>query len=309
MEKKKERRAGIVIIICAAIVIAWEAAGLIANRTGDDFELKPEDLASFDLDLPGWSVEKLEVTPTFMEVNLLKLRLSRSQESGGRSQKNDLTTEYTKQHKERAGTGANAPILVRLVHGYNMVDCMRIKGYTVEKLNGVVQSSRFKVQGSESSRSLRSLRETSPELWQLTSSSGDTSLWLSGMLRAGDFAATELSTTDMAFPRIGVPDDPNWMPRGLTLKSFRHPVRNLKWFFRAKWNNSRCDLLTFLGLRKPAWASDDALTLLVILDYSPQGNAQTTEDAAIMADVYSQALQQLQEWRAKNTSHEGHNGH
>lgn len=289
-EKTKSRFPGLIVLTCAMIVIAWQLAGIMAQRKGDDFSLQADDFDSFELKLDGWQVRQLEIMPTSMEVNLLGYRLT--------PVKDFSLTEGTK----------NTKVLVRLVHGYNMRDCMRIKGYevvelTTENTKNTEEVSGQEVQGSESLRSLRSLRETSsspsPQLWRLTSGSGDASLWLSEILRAGDFSPTGESVTDMPFPRVGVPTDPNWMPKGLTLRSFRHPIRNLKFTMNAKWNGSRCDLLTFLGLRKPAWASEDSLTFLVVWVGQPLQSEDEAAVAALLGDLRSQILPQLQEWGAK----------
>jgi hypothetical protein len=82
------------------------------------------------------------------------------------------------------------------------------------------------------------------------------------MLSAGQLTPTGLDTRDVPFPRIGTPDDPRWVPTGLSWRSFRHPVSNLVVTVRHLWNNARCDLLTFLRVRQPAWASDEVLTLV-----------------------------------------------
>jgi hypothetical protein len=320
MSKRKDT-AGWIVLTCAMVVIAWQAAGLIAEREGADFTLQADDFDSFVLKLDGWRVDKLEVAPTFMEVNLLKYRLApkqgavdsgRSTVDGGRWTA-DTKVQPTTSNQQLTTDLRNAQILVRLVHGYNMRDCMRIKGYTVEELNGgKPETGNLKPESDterEASSSDRNPEATSSssfrsqvsglrfsQTWRLTSGAGDRSLWMSGMLRAGDFSETDLSTTDMAFPRIGIPDDPSWMPRGLTLKSFRHPIRNFKYFMRAKWNNSRCDLPTFLGLRKPAWASDDSLTFLVVWVGGPLKPEDEAAVSVMLADVYRQALPQLQSW-------------
>ena len=301
---------GIVVLTCAIIVIAWQAAGLIAQRGDDDFTLQADDFESFELKLDGWKVEQLEIVPTFMEVNLLKYRLRRQPE--------DSSLRPPRSLREISPL-RNAQILIRLVHGYNMRDCMRIKGYDVQELDGVLNGYGVAVNGGgentgeseqEATKSTEnpSTNNQQPttdlrkaQVWRLTSATSDSSLWLSGMLRAGDFTETDLSTTDMAFPRIGIPDDPSWMPRGLRLKSFRHPVRNMRYFMRAKWNNSRCDLLTFLGLRKPAWASDDALTFLVVWVGEPLEAQDEAAVSALLADVYRQVLPQLQAWKMPRT--------
>lgn len=383
----KKHIPGLIILLCAAVVIIWQTAGLLARRPGDDFALKAADFDSFELKLNGWTVEKLEVTDTFMEVNLLKhlvrtdYRLQTTDCRPGPGSDGDVfTTKSAKYAKGGAGVACethpsllaaamegtaidsrlktedrspnsttqqlsnlttdlrNAQVLVRLVHGYNMRDCMRIKGYEVQELDfekpeGETEDRRLKTadngdgisglreelsgsQVDESGRggltppmiyrekiesglqsSVSSLQSSPTQLWLLTSPSGDTSLWLSGMLRAGDFSGLNLSVTDMPFPRVGTPTDPNWIPRGLTWQSLRHPIRNFKFMINAKWNGARCDLLTFLRLRKPAWASDDALTLLVIRDISPDENED--EAAALMQAIYSETLSQLRSWRSE----------
>jgi hypothetical protein len=100
------------------------------------------------------------------------------------------------------------------------------------------------------------------QVWAVTSQAGDRTIWVTSMLRATDFTLTDVDVRDMAFPRVGTPDAQGWESRGLTLSSLRQPVRNLRIFLRAKWNASRCDVLTFLRLRQPAWASDELLTLV-----------------------------------------------
>ena len=78
MEKKIQKRwPGIVVLTCAAVVIIWEAAGLLTRRPGADFTLTANDFADFKLSLPGWRAEQLLVNSNFMEVNLLKYRLQR----------------------------------------------------------------------------------------------------------------------------------------------------------------------------------------------------------------------------------------
>ena len=57
------------------------------------------------------------------------------------------------------------------------------------------------------------------------------------------------------------------------IKSFRRPIHNLKRTLRARWNNARCDLLTFLKLRRPVYASDEILTLVSTVAIPPANEA------------------------------------
>jgi hypothetical protein len=66
----------------------------------------------------------------------------------------------------------------------------------------------------------------------------------------------------MKFPRVDGPEDPNWIPRGVTWRSLRHPVAGLRRYLRSRWNSSRQDWLTFLRWRQPAWASEELLTFV-----------------------------------------------
>jgi hypothetical protein len=122
---------------------------------------------------------------------------------------------------------------------------MRIKQYKVELI-----------------KDHRSLNFDSVQIWRITSASGKVSIWMTTMLRTVDFSPTKVDTRDMAFPRIGTPDSPSWQPTGLKWSSFKHPVKNSRNALRSKWNNSRCDLPTFLRLRQPAWASNEMVTLV-----------------------------------------------
>jgi len=172
-----------------------------------------------------------------------------------------------------------APILVRLVHGYNMVDCMRIKQYRV----ALVEDRR------------QPAGDALPvQVWRLTGPSGHRMVWVTSMLRASDFSATTSDTRDMPFPRVGTPDDPAWAPTRLKWSSFRHPVRNFKLFLCGKWNASRSDPLTFLRLRQPAWASDVLLTMVSEYHGSESVTDETEADvAAYVLDAHKMLYRQF----------------
>ena len=100
------------------------------------------------------------------------------------------------------------------------------------------------------------------QIWRLREPREPARIWISSMLSAEDFSGTAVDTRDMAFPRVGTPDDLAYRPVGLRWRSFRHPIRNFRMYLRSRWNASRMDLLTFLRLRQPAWASDVLLTMV-----------------------------------------------
>jgi hypothetical protein len=135
------------------------------------------------------------------------------------------------------------------------------------------------------------------QVWRLTSGAGDVSVWATGIIRAGDFAGTDMDVRDMPFPRIGTPDDPNWAPHGLTWKSLGHPVDNFRKFLNLKWNNSRRDVLVFLGLKQPPWASDEMLTVVAAwagVSLKPEDEAKATDT---VLGAFAMMLDALRHWK------------
>ena len=272
--RRKEAVIAILLVTCVAIVGFWEiVAG--RNRKGfEPFQLTAEDFIGFDPVLKDWSIRTLEVRSDAVEPNILAYRL---------------------EPKNLGVAGMNRPVLVRLVHGYNMCDCMRIKGYDAELVNDTRQ-----VGSGEGKEGGPAVDEPASQLqtWKLTSSIGDVSIWVTSMIRTYDLTETSVDVRSMAFPRVNVPDAQGWFPRGFTWSSLRHPVRNTKLFLRAKWNTSRCDWLTFLGLRKPAWASEDVLTLVA----SSLGRSvppELTGDAVTdVQRAHAEIYRQLLDWQA-----------
>jgi hypothetical protein len=246
---------------------------------------------------------------------------------------------------------SDTPILVRLVHGYNMPDCMRIKGYKVELLEDRRQRSEVRDQRSEgggqrtddrrrmtgnshvpvldqhsgssilqysnipASRILNPASSNTPTLqysnipifqhiqvWRVTSSIGDVTIWITGMLNAGDFSETDIDIRSMAFPRVGIPDNPDWLPRGMTVSGMKHPLTNFHLFLRSKWNTARSDLATFLRLKQPAWASGELLTLVAaspMITLSDGEDRGRVEQLALVRDLaaYNFMLAEFQKWR------------
>jgi len=244
-KNRADRRSGkivpLVLIACMIVVAFWE---VMSNRSRDlfqAFDLTAADFKGFSPAGPGWLVTGAQVASTPNEPNIISFRMTARGE----------------------GQGSAVPVLVRVVHGYNMHDCMRIKGYKVE-----IMEDRRPAAGAETGTLPSSV--TGPagrlQVWRLTSGAGDVSIWVTSVLRAGDFNPTDVDVRSLPFPRIGIPDDPNWIPRGLTLSSLRHPVQNFRLLLRAKWNNSRCDIATFLKLKTPAWVNNELLTLVACSD-------------------------------------------
>lgn len=282
------------LISCVSLVLVWE---VLSARSGFRASVAPDiknRLAGFVPSVPGWSVREVPVPYSPDEPNIAAYEFTRSSPQSGDPDR----------------------VFVRLVHGYNMRDCMRIKGYQVDLMRdhrpqtldlrpGTVDLRRETLDlGPESLNHEAGTADTRPEvgtngpkdrsmvygpgsgvshdsesgvcslqsgvsflpyqLWRVTSSTGDASLWITTMLRASDFAPTDIDVCSMPFPRVGTPDALDWNPRGLTLRSLLHPIRNFRLFLRAKWNAARCDWRTFLRLRPPAWVNDELLTLVTV---------------------------------------------
>lgn len=143
--------------------------------------------------------------------------------------------------------GAAATVLVRLAHGYNMPMCMRIKGYRVESLRDEQDAAGGRNQ-----------------IWRLVSDLNEATLWITRMVRAADLADSGSDIRNLAFPRVGVPDDPRWAPPGMLSREFlRHPWASMRRFIQVRWNGARTDWRTFLKWRQPAWVSDEEMTVVV----------------------------------------------
>ena len=274
-KSRREVAMAIGILFCVVVVGGWEFLAGRSRRPFVPFQITVDDLAGFKPQTNGWHVQQLQVAPSRIEPNIVSylLRPATLPERGLGVVKPDATW-----------SGA---LLVRLVHGYNMPDCMRIKGYEVELLADTRHAPRPEWQNRPI------------QVWRLTSAAGDPSFWVTSMLRVGDFLETDDDTRSMAFPRIGTPDDPNWLPRGIRLESFRHPIRNFRWLIHAKWNNARCDLGTFLKLKQPAWASDDLLTLVAATEDRIERASQATSALETAVAAHEMMSRSLRAWRTK----------
>lgn len=278
--RRREVVIAFLLIIC---VITVGFFGLMTSRsrnTLDQFLLTADDFDGFVPIRDDWVVRVLEVQDDPLEPNILAY------------------------HFEPIGQGLTStacPVLVRLVHGYNMCDCMRIKGYEIDLLKDTRRIDAASDKGDSLSES-----STTPQLqiWQVTSSSGDVSIWVTSMIRAYDMSETSLDTRSMAFPRVNVPDAQGWFPRGFTWSSLRHPVQGTRRFLRAKWNASRCDWLTFLRLRRPAWASQEVLTLVASSHGRSVADDSIDQVIASVAEAHQAMYQEILRWQASRSSPE-----
>ena len=254
MTTRQERVAAGLLLGCVGIVAFWMLASRHAARGFDPLRLGADDFSNFVPVSAAWQSRVVYVKSTPTEPTI---------------------TAYELQPVIRAGMeippSGDAPVLVRVVHGYNMVDCMRIKQYGVDLLAEDLPAWRAHEAGVGSAPSVG----PPLQIWRLREPEAPARVWVSSMLLATDFSGTAVDTRDMAFPRVGTPDDPAYRPTGLRWSSLRHPIRNFRMYVRARWNASRTDLLTFLRLRQPAWASDVLLTM--VSEYRGRDAADRTD--------------------------------
>jgi hypothetical protein len=251
------------LLVCAIAVAVWEVCAWRSQRSYRPFQLSARDFEGF---VPGgaWSWRPVAVSAEPAEPNILGYVARKSGDEA-----------------------AQAPVSVRLVHGYNMPDCMRIKQYKVE-----LTEDRVAWEAAESSANLRGR-----QVWRLTSDAGKVSVWLTTLMRADTFAETGGDVRNMAFPRVGIPDDAGWVPQGLRLSSFRHPVKNFRLYLRSRWNSSRCDLLTFLRLKQAAGADDTTVVLVAAQDVEGDGGEAAARARVMEAAQIFRAS--LAGWRSR----------
>ena len=330
-----ERRLAVLLVLCVAVVVFWEAAALFSRRPFEPFQLTAEDFRNFEPASEQWAIHPMPVGADPAEPNILAYEFSRPPR-----RREALESQERPMAPEESGA-ARGSVMVRLVHGYNMCDCMRIKGYQVELVREIGrQEAGFQVSGVSAAhggpgsvraaadtevgppggtqRSATQVSEISPaggiedreaslpdpasrrQVWRLTSATREASIWITGMIRAGDFSGTDVDVRSLAFPRVGIPDDPRWVPRGVTWASLRHPIGNFRSFLRAKWNSSRCDLATFLGLRQPAWANDALLPLVAAWRGPPVPREREPAVSAEVLAAYDALYAELRKWRSAN---------
>lgn len=249
-----------ILLLCVVLTGAWELMARASRRPFGPFDLTAADFQGFRPALKGWASRMVPVsTNDPVEPNIVALEVR----------------------------GSGRTTLVRLVHGYNMPTCMRIKSYGVDLItNGLPELA----------------RRDPAQVWRLTAPGGEVAIAVTTILKAGNFSAMNEDIRSMAFPRADGPEDPRWVPRGVTRETLRHPFMSLKAWFQARWNSSRTDLLTFLRLRQPAWASEERLSFVVrsiTPAVTPANEAATIRE--VLA-VHREALAVFQQWRRVTTA-------
>ena len=244
---RQERAGAWMLLVCLLVVAVWETAAFLNRRPHRPFSTTAQDYELFNPVMPDAEVRRIPVASNPTEPNLVALLVSPRQPDGG------------------------LLLLGRLVHGYNMVDCMRIKGYRVDLVHDLPTDPG--PSGPEEGASL-------VQVWRLTAETGERSLWMTSLHRGRNLEPVRRDVRSMAFPRIDIPDDPDWTPDGITWSSLRHPVAGLRRYVRAKWNASRNDPWVFIGLKKAPWASDEWFTLVTHTlgnDLRPDQEAESLE--------------------------------
>lgn len=271
---KRDRKVAATLIVCIAVVAFWEIMAHRSDRAFSPFELVADDFVTFHPTCAGWDVEFVPVNPDPVEPNILMYVLRSDRAPASRKQR---------------------PLVQRLVHGFNLVDCMVEKGHRVDLFASTRVGDGDKGVELLPPAVLDSGRPL--QVWRVVSPTGDAAVWLSTMLRAGDFAATGVDTRAMPFPRVPFPEHAGWTPRGFTKEGLKHPVQGLKKYFRYKWNSSRGDLLTMIDLKQEEWASENDLTLVTLSDGASVGPEDMNAIIAEMFAVHSEMHAQLMAWR------------
>ena len=302
------------LVFCSLLLAFWQVMSWASRRAYEPFGLTPDKLASFQPVIADWTVKALPViSHDTMEANIAAYSVIRENQPSNTSR-----------------------MLVRLVHGYNMPMCMKMKYYTVEKIkdNRVrpvtdpkLQSafrkwnpesrtqnpenssfpSRLGENPSFSSKSvvysvmsMVSSNYTLPvQLWRLTSNVGTVSIWATTIIRGDDFTPTSEDICSMAFPRVDIPDDPNWVPRGLGVDDLKHPVYSFKRWLRGRWDGARWDVLAFLKLRRRVRTSEELLSFVSRVD-GLSDNVANERDILELLETHAAILKELQKWRQRS---------
>lgn len=290
----KQRLVPWVFIACALLAALWLLLAHRARQPFKPFALSAKDFATLTPRAPGWKIENLPIpTRDPAEPNILSLLITREsnaapQETTPHPGATAATPPRAEAHPE--STPAGQRFHVRLVHGYNMPMCMKIKGYKVEPI-----SDSRKEDPSGKAYPLRI------QGWKLTSETGEVSHWLTTMIQADDFSPSGQDICRMPFPRVDIPDDPNWAPDGISMDDLRHPLQAVRRWHRARWNAARMDTLTFLRLKQPAWASEEQLSFVTRDFPTSSDNPDPEKRIAELHAVHIRTLGLLQDWRRKHT--------
>jgi hypothetical protein len=289
------------MVFCTLLAAFWLVMSWSSRRSYDSFTLTPEKMATFHPALEGWDVRALPITrDDLIDANIAAYSLVRDSSSSVINNRQPIP---------------NNRFLVRLVHGYNMPMCMKMKYYTVEKildykvrpvadpkLRSAFRNAKTIYDGT--GELFTSVPEGYPlpiQLWRLTSSVGTVSIWATTMIQSDDFSPTEDDICSMAFPRIDIPDDPNWVPRGLAWDDLRHPKAAFMRWFRSRWDGARWDVLTFLRLRRPVRTSEELLSYVTLIEVVAENNTNAI-DIRELLEAHGTMLKELQGWRNSGES-------
>lgn len=263
-----DRRVAWLVMACVLLVAVWEGLTINARRAHPPFTITSADFAEFTPAVQGWSAGQLPVGNDPLEPNVLVYRFV-------------------------APSVPPAVVQSRLAHGFNMRDCMRLKGYDVHLLEDTRREDG--AYDEHNGRNPPANRTLPVQVWLLEAPTGDLSIWFSTVLRAGDMGPTHRDMRSIPFPRIGMPMGADWVPEGLRWSSLRHPVRNFRRFLQAKWNNARSDPLVFLGIKRPPWADPSSFTYLTVAPLLPgEDDYKTAVDRA--QAMHAMFHKQLHEW-------------
>ena len=271
-----------ILVSCMLLVAFWLVAGRMSAKPFRAFDLTGADFAGYTPRVAGMTVQVLPVSV--------------------REEAEPNVAAYVADCE-----GSPVRLGLRLVHGYNMPMCMKIKGYRVEEVAKFLSSQvvEGKISGDLTTQQFSNSvpRGLPVQIWRVISSTGDAAIWITTMIRSGDFTATQVDVCAMAFPRVDIPDDPNWIPQGLGWEEIKHPVQASRKYLRARWNASRTDLLTFLRLRQPAWANEELLTYVsssVAIPVSRENEEMVIQH--VLAG-HTAMLKELQRWRRAAPPH------
>ncbi len=270
----------VLLLTCVLLLGTWHFLAFWSARSSlRPFSLRATDVEGFTPALPGKHIRRIPVTATENEPNLLAFLVSPTSAISVAS----------------AESPNEVSVLVRLAHGYNMPDCMRLKGYVVQWLRDMPAPV-----VPDTGKAALPPTGAGPriQLWRLINTRGEPSLGATSILRAEDFSWTSLDVRAMPFPRVGLPNDPDWNPRGFSWSTLRHPGRELAQLVRARWNNARCDWLTFLRLRQPEGASAEYLSLVSLTVSLPAARSTDERILETVAAIHREMGEQLRSWRA-----------
>jgi len=347
------------LVTCTLLLAFWIGASRLRGKSSEPYDLTAKDFAGYQPVLDGWAIQVLPVVSDgVIDANIASYSLVR-----------DTSSPDTNNHPPSTIPHQPFPfpssrLLTRLVHGYNMPMCMKMKYYTVEKIQDhqVRSVTDPKLQSAfldhrpqtidhrpeagdhrpetidqrpetiDTNHQPSTITHSLPpdnhepstinhsslpdnhepstinhlpvpsdypipaQLWKLTSSAGTVSYWVSTMIRSGDFAPTEEDICSMVFPRVDLPDDPNWVPRGYALEDLRHPREAFMRWLNSRWDGARWDVLTFLRLRRPARGSNELISYITLTrDTLPEGNDDDV--IRVVLDAHRDMLAELQKWR------------